>query len=69
MLSGSTGPQFRRLAFVARRLLAESVAIVFATRTQGEERDLADLPELVVEGLRDPEARALAGHRDPGAAG
>jgi DNA-binding CsgD family transcriptional regulator len=47
------------LAFVARRLLAEPVAMVFATRTQGEERDLADLPELVVEGLRDPEARAL----------
>jgi DNA-binding CsgD family transcriptional regulator len=54
------------LAFVARRLLAESVAIVFATRTQGEERDLADLPELVVEGLRDPEARALLGTVIPG---
>src|SRR5216683_390254 len=54
------------LAFVARRLLAESVAMVFATRTQGEERDLADLPELVVEGLRDPEARALLGTVIPG---
>src|SRR6202171_5269911 len=37
------------LAFVARRLEAESVGLVFATRAQSE--DLAGLPELVVEGL------------------
>jgi DNA-binding CsgD family transcriptional regulator len=45
------------LAFVARRLLAERVALLFATRQLGEA--LADLPELCVEplGLRD--ARAL----------
>src|SRR3954469_18228797 len=36
------------LAFVARRLLAESVAVVFATRAQSPE--LAGLPELVVDG-------------------
>ncbi|HEX3979489.1 MAG TPA: AAA family ATPase [Solirubrobacteraceae bacterium] len=45
------------LAFVARRLRAESVALVVATRdaagTGGR------LPELVVEGLRDADARAL----------
>src|SRR4051794_18635079 len=45
------------LAFVARRLLAESVAVVFATREQSEE--LSGLPELHVEGLGDSDARAL----------
>jgi DNA-binding CsgD family transcriptional regulator len=45
------------LAFVARRLLAEQVALVFATREPGEE--LAGLPDLVVEGLCDDDARAL----------
>ena len=45
------------LAFVARRLLAESVMMLFAAREPGT--DLGGLPELVVEGLRDAEARAL----------
>ena len=45
------------LAFVARRLVAESVGLVFAARVPGEE--LAGLPELVVEGLQEPDARAL----------
>ena len=36
------------LAFVARRLVAESVALVFAARVPGDE--LEGLPELVVEG-------------------
>lgn len=45
------------LAFVARRLLAESVGLVFAARVPGS--DLADLPQLVVTGLPEPEARAL----------
>jgi hypothetical protein len=45
------------LAFVARRLLAESVAIVFATRTESQE--FAGLPDLVVDGLRADEARTL----------
>src|SRR4051795_5392707 len=47
------------LAFVARRLLAESVAMVFATREQSQE--FAGLPELVVGGLREDDARALLG--------
>jgi DNA-binding CsgD family transcriptional regulator len=45
------------LSFVARRLLAESVALVFGTRVRGEE--LSGLPELHVEGLREDDARAL----------
>jgi DNA-binding CsgD family transcriptional regulator len=45
------------LVFVARRLLAESVALVFATREPSQ--DLRGLPELAVEGLRDGDARAL----------
>jgi DNA-binding CsgD family transcriptional regulator len=49
------------LAFVARRLLAESVALVFGVRQPAEEQPLAGLPELVVEGLRNGDARALLG--------
>jgi hypothetical protein len=50
------------LAFVARRLLAESVVLIFAEREPGPE--LRALPELVVEGLDDRDARELlASHR------
>ena len=45
------------LAFVARRLEAESVGLVFAARVPGDE--LAGLAELVVEGLPEADARAL----------
>ncbi len=51
------GASAQALAFVARRLLAESVLMLFAAREPGA--DLAGLPELVVEGLRDAEAREL----------
>ena len=45
------------LAFVARRLVAESVAMIFATRdTSGE---VIGLPELTVSGLADADARRL----------
>jgi DNA-binding CsgD family transcriptional regulator len=47
------------LVFVARRLLAESVALVFATRDPGEE--LTGFPGLMIEGLRNGDARALLG--------
>jgi DNA-binding CsgD family transcriptional regulator len=45
------------VAFVARRLLAESVVMLFATREQSEL--LTGLPGLVVEGLRAADARSL----------
>src|SRR3954462_15305394 len=45
------------LAFIARRLLAEPVGVVFAARVPGEE--LAHVPELEVHGLRRDDARAL----------
>ena len=45
------------LAFVARRLEAESVGLVFAARVPSDE--LAGLAELVVEGLPEADARAL----------
>jgi DNA-binding CsgD family transcriptional regulator len=46
------------LAFVARRLLAEPVALVFAARNSVAD-ELAGLPELEVRGLSDGDARAL----------
>src|ERR1700729_1351236 len=45
------------LGFVARRLPAEPVGLVFGARVAGAE--LAGLPELVVEGLPEEDARAL----------
>jgi len=45
------------LGFVARRLAAEPVGLLFATRDPGDE--LAGLPELAVEGLWEEDARAL----------
>ncbi|GAA1533990.1 AAA family ATPase [Dactylosporangium maewongense] len=54
------------LTFVARRLDAESVALVFAARTPGGDRILADLPELRVDGLPEADARALLDSVLPG---
>ena len=45
------------LGFVARRVAAEPVGLVFAAREPGGE--LAGLPELQVTGLRDDDARVL----------
>jgi DNA-binding CsgD family transcriptional regulator len=47
------------LAFVARRLMAERLALVFALREAGGGRELAGLPALAVEGLSDADARTL----------
>jgi DNA-binding CsgD family transcriptional regulator/tetratricopeptide (TPR) repeat protein len=45
------------LGFAARRLAADPVGLVFAARVPGE--DVAGLPELVVQGLAEGDARAL----------
>jgi DNA-binding CsgD family transcriptional regulator len=47
------------LAFVARRLGAESVALIFAVREPSDEQNFAGLPQLAVDGLGDDDARAL----------
>src|SRR5262249_1705851 len=47
------------LAFVARRLQAESVLVVFAVRDDLRPDDLAGLPDLRVQGLSDADAREL----------
>ena len=52
------------LAFVARRLLAEPVVMLFASRDPGDE--FAGLPELVIDGLGDADARALLASVIPG---
>src|SRR5919109_3410263 len=43
---------------VARRLLAESGAVVFAVREPTDERELVGLPELTLGGLPEDDARA-----------
>jgi DNA-binding CsgD family transcriptional regulator len=45
------------LGFAARRLAADPVGLVFAARVPGQ--DVAGLPELVVEGLAERDARVL----------
>jgi DNA-binding CsgD family transcriptional regulator len=54
------------LAFVARRILAESVGLVFAVRDSPEQQEVAGLPELVVGGLSDHDSRALLRSAMPG---
>jgi DNA-binding CsgD family transcriptional regulator len=54
------------LGFVARRPLAQPVAMVFAVREPSDVPELAGLPELVVEGLPDGEARLLLTSGIPG---
>jgi DNA-binding CsgD family transcriptional regulator len=47
------------LAFVARRLLAERIAMVFAVREPADVNELDGLAEMVVGGLPDGDARSL----------
>jgi hypothetical protein len=49
------------LAFVARRLSNGPVAVLLGVREPSDEQELTGLPELLVEGLRDSDARALLG--------
>jgi DNA-binding CsgD family transcriptional regulator len=52
------------LGFVARRLTADPVGLIFAARTPGQE--LAGLPELTIDGLCESDARALLDSVLPG---
>jgi DNA-binding CsgD family transcriptional regulator len=54
------------LAFVARRLLAERVGLVFALRESGDNHALDGLPELVIEGLAAADAGRLLDATVPG---
>jgi len=54
------------LGFIARRLLAESVALVVTVREPKTRHDFGGLPELVLRGLADEDARALLGRVVPG---
>ncbi len=54
------------LGFVARRLLAEPIALVFAVREPSPQRHLTDLPELWLDGLDEGDARALLATVIPG---
>ncbi len=58
------GASAQALGFVARRLAADPVGLVFAARVPGAE--LAGLPELAVEGLAEGDARALLDSALPG---
>jgi DNA-binding CsgD family transcriptional regulator len=54
------------LSFIARRLAAERIAMLFAVREPRAERELDGLPELVLEGLGDADARLLLDVAMPG---
>src|SRR3954462_14456165 len=54
------------LGFIARRLLAESVAIVVTVRDPSTRQDFGGLPELVLRGLPEEDARTLLGRVVPG---
>jgi DNA-binding CsgD family transcriptional regulator len=54
------------LTFVARRLLAERVGLVFARREHEDEHALAGLPELAVDGLDELDAHVLLDATLPG---
>jgi DNA-binding CsgD family transcriptional regulator len=54
------------LGFIARRLLAESVAIVVAVRESNARHDFDGLPELLLRGLAEEDARTLLMRAVPG---
>jgi DNA-binding CsgD family transcriptional regulator len=54
------------LGFVARRLLAESVALIFAVREPSADSELVGLPELALGGLDEKDARSLLSTVIPG---
>jgi DNA-binding CsgD family transcriptional regulator len=59
-------PSCQVLGFVGRRLLAESVLLLFAVRESGDEYLLPSLSTLAIEGLTETDARALLTAAVPG---
>jgi DNA-binding CsgD family transcriptional regulator len=59
------GISSQTLTFVARRLLAESVALVFAVREPSDVHELKGLPEHTVGGLSEADARVLLDSANP----
>src|SRR6185312_5528534 len=60
------GATVQVLGFVARRLLAESVMVLFAVREAADDRLFPALPALTLEGLTEDDARALLTTAVPG---
>ncbi len=54
------------LGFVARRLVAEPMAMIFSLREPSSTRALDGLPQLWLDGLDEPDARALLSRAVPG---
>src|SRR6185312_4506135 len=59
-------PSYQVLGFVARRLLAEPVLLLFAVREAGDEHLFPALASLTVEGLNAKDAQALLMAAVPG---
>ncbi|ADJ47394.1 LuxR family transcriptional regulator fused with ATPase domain [Amycolatopsis mediterranei S699] len=59
-------PSLGALGFVARRLGADAAAMIFALREPSATHVLDDLPQLPLEGLEEPDARALLARVVPG---
>src|SRR5262249_38485716 len=62
-LDGAAALAFR---LAARRLMAESIGLLFAVREPVAVRELAGLPELTIGGLNDDDARELLDSTLPG---
>jgi DNA-binding CsgD family transcriptional regulator len=62
-LDGASG---QVLGFIARRLLAESVLMLFAVRQPTDDQQFVGLPELQLQGLADQDAQALLATVIPG---
>src|SRR5262249_49620767 len=60
------GESASALSFIARRLVAEGIVMVFAVREPSAERQLDGLPELALGGLAEADARALLDAAVPG---
>jgi DNA-binding CsgD family transcriptional regulator len=60
------GTSQQALGFVARRLVAESVVMVFAMRDSADDQALAGIPQLVVGGLKPEQAGELLAAAMPG---